>query len=111
GEDWEINTGQAIPLGGIVVNRNLPEKIKNKINRVLKRSIEFAFENPKESCQFVKKHAQKLDDEVINKHISLYVNQFSVSLGEKGRMAINMLFGKAFESGIIKKMPEDIFIK
>ncbi|MBN2774735.1 MAG: hypothetical protein JXR31_10830, partial [Prolixibacteraceae bacterium] len=74
------------------------------------RSIEFAFQNPEESLGFIKKHAQELNDEVIKKHINLYVNQFSVSLGETGREAIGILFKKALENKVIKKLPKNIFI-
>lgn len=111
GESWEDKTGQAIPLGGIVVKRKLEPEIRKKIDRVLKRSVEFAFNNPGETMPFVKKYAQEMEDEVIRKHIELYVNDFSIALGAKGKLAINTLFDKAMEKGIITKLPQNIFVE
>lgn len=110
GEMWEQKTGFAIPLGGIAASRNLDFQAREKVGRVLKRSIEFAFKNPDESYPFVKKYAQEIDDGVIKKHIELYVNNFSVSLGNEGKAAVKNLFGLAFQKGIITKLPADIFV-
>lgn len=110
GQDWEDTTGHAIPLGGIVVKRCLPLDVKQKIERVLRRSVEFAFNNPGESYGFVKKYAQELNEEVIKKHIRLYVNEFSVSLRQKGKMAIETLFNIAIKKGVINTLPSNIFV-
>jgi 1,4-dihydroxy-6-naphthoate synthase len=82
-----------LPLGGIVVKRNLPEDVQQKMERVLRRSIEYAFANPLTSREFVKQHAQELEDDVIDKHIALFVNDFSLSLGDEGRAAMETLTG------------------
>lgn len=92
GEFWEDKTGLPIPLGGIVVNRDLPFKIQKKFGRVLRKSIEFAFENRESSLEFVKYHAQEMETEVMDAHINLYVNEFSVSLGEEGRRSVRKIF-------------------
>ena len=63
------------------------------MERVLRRSIEYAFANPMASREYVKAHARELEDEVIDKHIALFVNEFSLSLGEQGRRAIAYLTG------------------
>jgi 1,4-dihydroxy-6-naphthoate synthase len=110
GDYWEKLTGCAIPLGGIVVNRKLPLDIQHKINRVLKRSVEFAFANPKSGLEFIRSHAQEMSEEVMYKHIELYVNRYSLDLGEDGRKAINLLFDKAREKGIIPEIKEEIFL-
>ncbi|MFN4235037.1 MAG: 1,4-dihydroxy-6-naphthoate synthase [Bacteroidia bacterium] len=110
GEFWEKYAGAAIPLGGIVVKRNLPEDVKQKINRVLRRSVEYAFANPKASYEYVKANAQEMEEEVMYKHINLYVNQFSLDLGVEGKRAVKTLFDMAKEKKIIEKMREDIFI-
>lgn len=110
GEDWEEKTHSPIPLGGIVIHRKFDEKTQQKVNRVLKRSIEFAFENPKSSYSFVKKYAQELDDIVIEKHIKLYVNQFTADLGEEGKKAVETLFAKATQTKIIPSLPKDLFV-
>ena len=109
GEFWETKTGLAIPLRGIVVNRKFPAEIQRKIDRIMKRSIEFALENPKASYPFVKHHAQEMDDTVMESHLKLYVNDFTSDLGKEGRKAVKMLFSKATKLGVIPKIREDIF--
>ena len=110
GDYWEQQTGCAIPLGGIVANRNLPGEIQLKVNRVLRRSVEFAFENPKSGLAFIRLHAQEMSEEVMYKHIDLYVNTYSVDLGTEGKKAIKLLFDTAGKKNIIPKMREDIFL-
>lgn len=110
GDYWEKQTGCAIPLGGIVAKRKLPLDVQHKINRVLKKSVEFAFANPKSGLEFIRSHAQEMSEEVMYKHIDLYVNKYSVDLGEEGRRAINLLFDTAREKNIIPEIKEDIFL-
>jgi 1,4-dihydroxy-6-naphthoate synthase len=95
GEFWEEETQLPIPLGGIVVKRALSLAIQQKLERVLRRSVEYAFENPNSSADYVQSHAQAMEKEVADAHINLYVNNYSVSLGEKGRKAVEMVFEKA----------------
>src|SRR5207253_1462047 len=95
GELWEKETGLPIPLGGIAAKRSLPEQIKEQINRAIRESIEYAFENPYASVEYVKRHAQEMDADVRRKHIETYVNNYSIDLGEEGHKAIDMLFQKA----------------
>jgi 1,4-dihydroxy-6-naphthoate synthase len=95
GEFWEKETGLPIPLGGIVINRNLPFEIQKKFERVLRKSVEYAFENRESSSEFVIVHAQEMETEVIDAHINLYVNEFSISLGEVGRRAVEKVFEKS----------------
>ena len=92
GEFWEQKTSLPIPLGGIVVRRNFPKDIKNKIDRVLKRSVEFALSKPNSLSGYVKYNAQEIEDKIIKSHIDLYVNEFSVSLGDEGRNAVKKIF-------------------
>jgi len=110
GEDWEAKTNCPIPLGGIVIRRTMEEDVQQKVNRVLKRSVEFALQNPASSRIFVKNHAQEMDDEVIQKHIGLYVNNYTVELGKTGESAVKQLFQKAGKAGIIEALPDDIFV-
>jgi 1,4-dihydroxy-6-naphthoate synthase len=110
GDYWEKLTGCAIPLGGIVANRNLPVNVQHKINRVLCKSVEFAFANPKSGLEFIRQHAQEMSEEVMYKHIELYVNKYSVDLGEEGKKAINLLFSTALEKGVIPEIKEGIFL-
>ena len=97
GVEWERLTDLPLPLGGIVVRRELGSDVKERMERVLHRSIEYAFENPMASRDYVKAHARELEDDVIDKHIALFVNEFSLSLGEQGRKAISYLTGEVLE--------------
>ena len=110
GELWEKSTGQAIPLGGIAVRRNFPSEIKSQINQLVKESVEFAFKHPDESVDYVCAHAQEMDPSVRQKHIDLYVNQYSIDLGEKGKDAIRLLFSKGKETGMLKAELKDLFV-
>lgn len=90
GEQWENLTGQPIPLGGIAIRKTLDPNLKSQINSLVKQSVEYAFNNPSAGSSYVKKHSQEMSDEVISKHIGLYVNEYSVDLGLKGKKAISL---------------------
>lgn len=90
---WEEQTALPLPLGAIVIRRDLGEELRCKVERLLAESIRFAFENPSLSRTYIKKHAQELEDDVIDRHIDLFVNEFSLSLGEEGRRAVVQLTG------------------
>ena len=111
GEDWEEKTNNPIPLGGIVIQRKFEIEIQQKVNRVLKRSVEYAMANPASSYRFVKNYAQEMNDEVIQKHIGLYVNNFTVDLGETGKNAVKTLYDKAVAEKIIERVQTDIFVE
>ena len=110
GEYWESITNSPIPLGGIAVKRNLPDEIKQRINRVLKRSVEFAFINPTSSADFVKANAQELDEKVTQQHINLYVNDYTIDLGAIGINAISNLYKKAVEINYFETNNLNLFI-
>lgn len=111
GEYWESNFHQLIPLGGIAIKRSLPKEIILKVNQLISQSVTYAFSNPLQSQDFIKMNAQEMADEVIKKHIQLYVNNYSVNMGTKGREAILFLFKKAKEYGILQNIPQNIFIE
>jgi len=110
GEVWEQLTESAIPLGGIVVHRRHSDDIQQKVNRVMRRSVEFALANPDSGKGFVKCYARELDEQVIKMHIALYVNNFTVDLGDEGKKSIRLLFEKSMKSGITGNIPADIFV-
>lgn len=99
GEFWEKRTNRAIPLGGIAMQRELEGK--REISNLIRESVEFAFANPEASMPYVREHAQEMSEEVMKKHIALYVNRLSVSLGEGGRLAIDTLFRMGQTRGVI----------
>ena len=110
GEYWEGRTGAPIPLGGIVMRRSLPEEIQQRMNRVMRRSVEYAFAHPDASMPFVREHAQEMSPDVMRQHIDLYVNEYSVDLGADGRRAVETLFQHATAAGVIPAPREALFL-
>ena len=110
GEFWEGATGLPIPLGGIVVNRALPVESQRAMNRVMRRSVEYAFAHPDASRAFVREHAQEMREDVMRQHIELYVNEFSIDLGPEGRRAVEALFSRALAEGVIDASRAPLFI-
>lgn len=93
GIEWEHRTSLPLPLGSIVASRELEQGVVKEFEALLRRSIAYAFENPSLSRDYIKSHAQELDDKVIDSHIALFVNDYSLSLDEEGRKAIEQLTG------------------
>jgi 1,4-dihydroxy-6-naphthoate synthase len=110
GEYWESLTGLPIPLGGIVIKRSIPEDIALKVNRIIRRSLEYAYKDSFASYDFVSGNAREMDSTIMNNHIKLFVNEYTLDLGDKGREAIVELFRIAREKGVIPLLPERIFL-
>jgi len=110
GEFWEQETGTPIPLGAIAVRRSLPDAVKQAVNRLVRRSVEYAFANRDASLPYVRAHAQEMDEAVMYKHIDLYVNQFSVDLGDEGVRAVTTLFDKAASLNLVPASNEPLFL-
>ena len=109
GDFWERETGAPIPLGAIVVKRSLPMELQRAVNRVLRRSVEYAFAHPEASRAFVRDHAQEMSEDVMAQHIALYVNEYSIDLGADGRRAIEILFARAAAAGVIAPVSAPLF--
>lgn len=88
GQWWEKETNLPIPLGGIAISRELPFKTAVEISHLIRESITYAFSHPEASASYVKEHAQEMDEQVRRKHIDLYVNAYSLDLGELGLKAV-----------------------
>jgi 1,4-dihydroxy-6-naphthoate synthase len=110
GEYWDQLTGLPVPLGSIVIKRKIPTEIAMKVDRVIRKSIEHAREDSLASFDFVSSNAREMDANVMNNHIKLFVNDFSLKLGESGRNAITELFRIAHERGAVPAVPDDIFL-
>ena len=110
GEFWETKTGLPIPLGGIAIRKNFPLEVKLKVERLIRKSIEFAFANPEASKEYVRCHSQEMEASVIQSHINLYVNNYSVNLGAEGEKAVKEMYAIGKENRIIPEMPDGIFI-
>ena len=111
GTRWEQDTAAPLPLGGILVTENLIADSPNVVEKVLatiQSSIRYAQANPTEALITMRKHAQEFDDAVLMQHVDLYVNQWTVDLGDVGRSALAKLSEKARASGIVDKETRDI---
>ena len=92
GEFWEEKMKAPIPLGGIAVKRSIEKETSLKIDRLIRKSIEFAFSNYPLITDYVKQHSQEMSEDVMRQHIELYVNNFSIDLGNDGKQAIETLY-------------------
>jgi 1,4-dihydroxy-6-naphthoate synthase len=110
GEYWESLTGLPIPLGAIVIKRDIPDDIAQKVNRIVRRSLEYAYKDSFASYDFVAGNAREMDSTIMNNHIKLFVNEYTLNLGPKGREAITELFRIANEKGVIPLLPDRIFL-
>ena len=95
GEWWEQETGAPIPLGGIIARRSLGEARIRRIESAIRASVEHALRDPGASAAYVAAHSQEMDPHVMRQHIDLYVNDFSVDVGEEGERAIRELLRRA----------------
>ena len=111
GDYWERETGAPIPLGAIVVKRSMPAEVQQTVNRVMRRSVEYAFAHPEASKAFVRAHAQEMAEDVMAQHIALYVNDYSIDLGEEGRRAIEVLFDRAVAAGVFARVSQPLFLR
>ncbi|WP_018614127.1 1,4-dihydroxy-6-naphthoate synthase [Segetibacter koreensis] len=91
GELWEQRTKAPIPLGGIIVRKEFDGEVKQKLERLIRRSLEYSLKNYPVISDFVSRHSQEMSEDIMRKHIDLYVNDFSIDIGEKGKRAIKKL--------------------
>ncbi|MBS1575851.1 MAG: 1,4-dihydroxy-6-naphthoate synthase [Bacteroidetes bacterium] len=92
GEYWEARMNAPIPLGGIAIKRNIDIHIAQKINRLIRKSLDYAFAHYPFITDYVKQHSQEMSEDVMRRHIELYVNDYSLDLGENGKKAIEILY-------------------
>lgn len=111
GDYWEQKTNAPIPLGGIIIKRNFDTGVQQKLQRLIKRSIEYSLKNYPEISSYVSAHSQELSEDVMRKHIDLYVNDFSIDLKDKGRAAVQKFLEIYADSHAAKAIhTNDIFV-
>jgi 1,4-dihydroxy-6-naphthoate synthase len=110
GEWWEADTGLPLPLGAILARRDLPVETLAKLNSAVRSSLEYAYANPLEPKAYIQKHALEMEDSVMQAHIDLYVNEYSLDVGETGQKAVETLFARAAALGFIKKPELPLFV-
>jgi len=95
GEWWEQKTSLPLPLGGIAIRRDIPSDIAERVEIAIRESVTYAFHNKGSADEYIRKHAQEMSPSVIQQHIALYVNEFTLDLGDKGKAAVETLFNMA----------------
>lgn len=108
GEWWEKETGLPIPLGGIAIRRDLGVRVAREVNELIRGSLRHARQNPSTVYGYVRAHAQEMEEKVIAEHIRLYVNDFTLELGDQGEKAIRMLFQMGVDAGLLPLSKENI---
>jgi 1,4-dihydroxy-6-naphthoate synthase len=109
GEYWEQQTQLPIPLGGIVIKRKIEPTMQQKINQLIKNSVEYAFGHYPFITDYVKQHSQEMEESVMRQHIDLYVNNYSVDLGEAGKKAVLKMLEVYDSIHKTRTATEDIF--
>ena len=104
GTRWEAETESPLPLGGILANRNLGSDVIERVQSVIQASVQWGLEHPDQTIPTMRKYAQEFSDEVLMQHVKLYVNQWTIELGEVGQQALHVLSEKAKSCGIV---PQD----
>ena len=110
GTYWEQTIGTAIPLGGIVIDKNLPLDVQKQTENLIKQSTALSFEHYPKLSEFITKNAQEMSEDVMRKHINLYVNDFTLQLGEEGKKAVGALMQVYATLNNGKAIPNDFFI-
>lgn len=109
GDWWEQTAQAAIPLGGIAIKRSQGSGVAAQVDALIKESLALSWKRYPELTEFIRCNAQEMKEQVMRKHIELYVNEYTTDLGETGRRAIETLFKKASDAGIIKHQLDKIF--
>lgn len=109
GDWWEQSTGYPIPLGGIVMRRNLYKELSHLMEEKIRQSIRYAQTHPEEPRSYIRSHAAEIDESVTRQHIDLYVNEYSLDIGTTGEQAIRFLYAEAEKKGLVPRARHDIF--
>ncbi|MCA9192795.1 MAG: 1,4-dihydroxy-6-naphthoate synthase [Planctomycetales bacterium] len=110
GTMWEFDTRLPLPLGGLVVNRQLPSDVICHAIQAVRASLEYAVENPELALPSMRKYAQEFDDDVLMQHVSLYVNAYTRQLGPEGAASLRVLSEKAKNVGLIPATAADLVV-
>jgi 1,4-dihydroxy-6-naphthoate synthase len=97
-----------VPLGGIAINQSVKRSVALKVNELIRKSIEYAFKNYPLIPDYVKQHSQEMSEEVMRQHIDLYVNNYSLDLGDEGKLAIESLHEVFLEINNQESDDEDV---
>ncbi|WP_161882675.1 1,4-dihydroxy-6-naphthoate synthase [Deinococcus alpinitundrae] len=107
---WEKDTGLPLPLGAILVRRDLPAQMQWALNQAVRSSLEYAYAHPQEPKAYIRQHALEMADEVMQAHIDLYVNDFSLDVGAEGVRAVQELHRRAVAAGAARASDLPLFV-
>lgn len=110
GEWWENLTLLPIPLGAILVRKDIADERARELGRAIRASLAFARANEAAVMPYVREHSTEMDEDVARRHIALYVNEFTDDLGETGIEAVRALFGRARDAGLLGRTAEPVFV-
>ncbi|MGB8193387.1 MAG: 1,4-dihydroxy-6-naphthoate synthase [Chitinophagaceae bacterium] len=91
GDFWEQKTGGPIPLGGIVIKKEHSSQLQQQVDALIRQSLQYSFDRYPTLSNYVKDNSQEMNEDVMRKHINLYVNNYSLSLGDEGKKAVDLL--------------------
>jgi len=106
---WEREVGELVPLGAIAARRSLGEETLTRLTRLIRSSLEYAWRDPEASARYVAEHAQEMEPHVRQQHIDLYVNRYSLDVGEEGAAAARALLQRGHQRGLFAPVPEPFF--
>ncbi|MEQ1678035.1 MAG: MqnA/MqnD/SBP family protein, partial [Chitinophagaceae bacterium] len=108
GEYWEEKMELPLPLGGIAINQSVKRSVALKVNELIRKSLGFAYRNYPVITDYVKQHSQEMSEEVMRQHIDLYVNDYTLDLGEDGKNAVEALYQVFLELNNKEADDEDV---
>lgn len=108
---WEAETSLPLPLGAILVRRDLSAQWQTELNTAVRQSLQYAYAHPEASRAYIRQHALEMSDEVMQAHIDLYVNEFSVDVGAEGEAAVRELHRRAVATGAVPDSAAPLFVK
>jgi 1,4-dihydroxy-6-naphthoate synthase len=111
GEWWEARTGLPLPLGAILARRDLGLETLQQLDAAVRSSLEYAHNHPLEPKAYIRQHALEMDEAVMQSHIDLYVNEFSLDVGVEGERAVQELFRQAEARGLIPASSLPLFVE
>lgn len=111
GQWWEKRTGLPIPLGCIAMKRTFSREMIEQVQEAVRSSLRWADRHPRECMGYIRSYAQEMEDKVLQSHIGLYVNDFSLDMGEGGRAAVQELFRRGRQAGIFPPGTGDIMVE
>lgn len=111
GDYWEQETGNAIPLGGIVIKRGIDTALQKQVDALIRKSIEYAYRNYPELNDYIRMHSQEMSEDVMRQHIDLYVNDYSLGLGTEGKNAVYKLLEVYHSINTAPKFNDAVFLE